>query len=998
MGRAIRSWLFAAAVLSLFFAPEARAQYFGRNKVQYDRDHILVLATDHFDIYHAAEDAAAAGLAARMAERWYARLSKVFDHTLRGRQAVVLYGSHRRFEQTNVYNGLVDESTGGFTDSRKRRIVLPFAASLAETDHVLGHEIVHAFQFDIADQHRSILAVPLWVVEGMAEYLTLGPDDPQTAMWMRDAVASAALPSIQQLSSTRYFPYRWGAALWSYLAGRYGDDLPAKTLRAKRDVKRRLEQITGLTLAQLTDDWHASMREKYRTVQTGAELPRPLISRRSGGGRLNLAASLSPDGRRIVFLSERDQFSIDLFLADARTGRISRKLLTTATNAEFESLQYLHSAGEWDPEGTRFALTTVTRGRAALLILGVDDGSATRELPLPEVDEAYSPTWSPDGRLIAFSGMKGGVTDLWTVDLSTHALRRLTNDPFADLHPAWSPDGRTIAFSTDRFTSHIARLAFGTYRIGLFDVGSSGIAAAPFIDGMNHMNPVWSGDQGGGRDLYFVGDRDGIGNVFRLERASSRIEQVTDVATGVSGVTRVSPVLSVSAQTGTLVFSVFRNSGYVVQQIPFVDRVAGTRVESGEVSAPGPAAGEESPVAPVAPLPAVAATVRPQKLYQPKLALEGIGSPYFSAGGGPLGSYVAGGASMLFGDLLGDHQLLTAIYVSSHLDESALGALYVNRKSRLNWGLSIDQTPELRMRYTGSYVNTDREHVVTRTRERMLWTNRHLGGFAAYPLNRSQRVELSAGFRQIGFERERLIDQLSTRTGMVIEHETEALPPEPSVGVADGGIALIGDTAIFGATAPIVGSRYRFQLTSNVGGLSYANVLADYRRYVMPVRPYTLAVRIVHSGRYGGDAGDFRLRDAYVGSPTLVRGYGASTVMRSDCPAGSADCPKLNTLVANRVVVAKVELRVPVWSTLMTTSQVRYGPLPMDAFVFADAGAGWGGEQRFGPGGLDGKVVRSVGAGVRGNIAGLVLEVVAVKPLDLVRSKWGFAVNLRPGF
>ena len=999
LGRALRVRLLASAALILFVASDAHAQYFGRNKVQYDRDDVLVLTTDHFDIYYAREDAPAATLAARMAERWYARLAKVFDHTLRGRQPVVLYGSHRRFEQTNVYNGLIDESTGGFTDSRKRRIVLPFAASLAETDHVLGHEIVHAFQFDIADQHRSMLAVPLWVVEGMAEFLTLGPDDPQTAMWMRDAVASGTLPTIQQLSSTRYFPYRWGAALWSHLVAVFGDDLPARTLRAKRDVKRRLEELTGRSVAELTDAWHASLREKYGVGAADADLPRPLISRRSGGGRLNLAASLSPDGRRLVFLSDRDQFSIDLFLADAETGRVIRKLLTTAASTDFESLQYLHSAGAWDPAGTRFAMATIARGRPVLLVLGVDDRSATREVLLPQLDEAYSPTWSPDGRLIAFSGMKGGVTDLWTVDLATQDLHRLTNDPFADLHPAWSPDGRTLAFSTDRFTTSLASLTFGAYRIGLLDIASSRITPAPFVEGMNHVNPVWSGVPGGGRDLYFVGDRGGVGNVFRLETVSSQITRVTDVTTGVSGVTRVSPVLSVATHTGALVFSVFRNSGYVVQQIPFVDRIAGTDVESWDVAAPAVVgASDASTIEPVPPLPAVASNQRTQKLYKPKLSLEAVGSPYFSAGGGPLGNYVAGGASMLFGDLLGDHQLLTAVYVSSRLDESALGALYINRKARLNWGISFDQTPELRLRHIDSSLSTDRENVVTRTRERLLWTNRHLGGFAAYPLNRSQRVELSAGFRQIGFERERLIDQLSTRTGMVVDHDTKPLPSEPSVGVADAGIALIGDTAIFGATAPMVGTRYRFQLTGNVGGLTYTNVLADYRRYVMPLRPYTLAVRLVHLGRYGEDAGDFRLRDSYVGSSTLVRGYGASTVVRSDCPAGSADCPKLNTLVANRVVAAKVELRVPVWSTLMTTSQVRYGPLPVDAFVFADAGAGWGGEQRFGPGGLDGKIVRSYGAGVRGSIAGLVVEVAAVKPLDLVRSTWGFAVNLRPGF
>src|SRR5688572_25163354 len=252
-----------SAVFLLCLAADASAQYFGRNKVQYDTDRVLVLATEHFDIYYSKEDAEAAALAARMAERWHSRLTAALSHTLRGRQPIVLYGSHRRFEQTNVHNGLIDESTGGFTDSRKRRIVLPFAASLADTDHVLGHEIVHAFQFDIADQYRSSLAVPLWFVEGMAEYLTLGAGDPQTAIWMRDAVQFGKLPSIKELSSPRYFPYRWGAALWAHLADRFGPDLPARALRARRDVKRRLLEVTGQSLETLSSGWHDALRGRY---------------------------------------------------------------------------------------------------------------------------------------------------------------------------------------------------------------------------------------------------------------------------------------------------------------------------------------------------------------------------------------------------------------------------------------------------------------------------------------------------------------------------------------------------------------------------------------------------------------------------------------------------------------------------------------------------------------------------------------------------------------
>jgi hypothetical protein len=995
MGPAFWNRLIASAVLLLCLGVEARAQYFGRNKVQYDRTTVRVLTTEHFDIYYSQEDAAAAVIAGRLAERWHARLAKVFDHALRGRQPIVLYGSHRRFEQTNVYRGLIEETTGGFTDSRKRRIVLPFAGSLAETDHVLGHEIVHAFQFDISDQYRSPLAVPLWFVEGMAEYLTLGADDPQTAIWMRDAVRSNKLPSIADLASARYFPYRWGAAVWSQLVQQFGEDVPAKALRAKRDVRRRLRAITGRSLDELSAAWHAALREKYATGTASADGV-ALISSRSGGGRLNLAASLSPDGTRIMFLSERDQFSMDLFLADAATGRTLRKLITTATNAEFESLQYLNSAGAWDPAGSRFALATIKAGKPVLLVLGVDRPQDQREVPLADVDEIYSPTWSPDGQRLAFSAVRGGVTDLFVLNLATDAVRRLTDDAYADLQPAWSPDGRTIAFTSDRFTTNLVRLTFGAYRIALVDVDSGTISAVPAIDG-SQFDPAWSPD---GASLYFVGDPDSRSNVYRMDRSDARVFRLTDTDTGISGVTRTGPVLSVSSGTGALAFNVFRNGAYEIHTLTDADGIGGTLLDS---ASPSEGTGDDSSstaaaeIQPVSPLPALAGDQTPHS-YRPRLSLEAIGSPYFSAGGGPVGGYVSGGGSLLFGDLLGDHQLMTAVYLSSRFDESAFGAIYISRKSRVNWGVTLEQIPELRLRTMALYAEPERAQVVTRERERTLWTNRRLGGFAAYPLTRSHRVELSAGFTELSFAREGWRDLVSTLTGMTVEHQTFPLSDEPSIGMADAGLALVGDSAISGATGPMIGSRYRFQATANVGGLSYTSVLADYRRYLMPIRPYTIALRFVHAGRYGADAADFRLHDSYLGSPTLVRGYSSNNVVRRECRNGTADCPTLNTLLANRIVAAKLEVRVPLWSTITSTSRIRYGPLPVDAFLFADAGAGWGGEQRFGPGGFDGRIVRSVGAGIRANAAGFVLELAAVRPFDLRGAGWTFGFNLRPGF
>ena len=131
----------------LCWSPGAQAQYFGQNKVQYEHFDFKVLKTEHFDIYYYPAEAQAAEEAGRMAERWYTRLSRVFNHTLNGRQPVILYASHPDFEQTNVVEGELGQGTGGVTESARRRVTLPLGGSLQETDHVLGHELVHAFQY-----------------------------------------------------------------------------------------------------------------------------------------------------------------------------------------------------------------------------------------------------------------------------------------------------------------------------------------------------------------------------------------------------------------------------------------------------------------------------------------------------------------------------------------------------------------------------------------------------------------------------------------------------------------------------------------------------------------------------------------------------------------------------------------------------------------------------------------------------------------------------------
>src|SRR4029450_3340480 len=149
------SLLFVLVILTLPAAAHAQGGYFGRNKVQYREFKFQVLKTEHFDIHFYPEEEAAARMAARTGGRWYARLSKLLNHELRGRQPVILYASAPHFWQTTALEGDMGEGTGGVTEAYKRRIGLPVAGPVHLTGQVVRHELVPACQYDITNTSAS---------------------------------------------------------------------------------------------------------------------------------------------------------------------------------------------------------------------------------------------------------------------------------------------------------------------------------------------------------------------------------------------------------------------------------------------------------------------------------------------------------------------------------------------------------------------------------------------------------------------------------------------------------------------------------------------------------------------------------------------------------------------------------------------------------------------------------------------------------------------------
>jgi outer membrane protein assembly factor BamA len=206
--------------------------------------------------------------------------------------------------------------------------------------------------------------------------------------------------------------------------------------------------------------------------------------------------------------------------------------------------------------------------------------------------------------------------------------------------------------------------------------------------------------------------------------------------------------------------------------------------------------------------------------------------------------------------------------------------------------------------------------------------------------------------------------------------------------------AYVRDTAVFGPTGPILGGRSRIEVATTFGELSATRLLVDHRRYVMPVKPYTLAMRVVHLGQYGRDADDVRVLPSFLGSRYFLRGYGWGAI-RCQLNADGA-CGGYDELLGSRLLVGNLELRAPLLG--MRTRDLRYGVVPAEGFVFADGGMVWSRTPEFSAAPSERRLVRSFGIGVRVNALGLPLEWAAVRATDPPAVGWSFGLTIRPSF
>ncbi|MCX7836260.1 MAG: hypothetical protein N2450_09385 [bacterium] len=842
---------------------------FGKNKVQYETPQWKTIQSKHFEILFPQNGYELAVITAEYAEQAYNHLSRGLDYQLEkdDKITIITHLSHNQFQQSNVTTEMPEESVGGFTEFLKTRVVIPYEGNWEKYRHVIHHELTHAIllrkyygkgiQSVITGLTR--MPLPLWYIEGLAEYQSRFGWDIEADMFLRDAVVNDWLPDIEELNG--YMNYKGGQSILYYISKTYGKskvtDLVNK-VRQYRDFSRGVRSALGMEIKELNSRWKQWVKNQYWKTASNYQIPNDfaiqMTNREKFGNYINNAPAISPQGDRIVFLSDRSDY-FDIWLMNGFDGKVIKRLIKGQRTARFEELHWLQSGISWDPSGTLITFGAKANGKDALFVMNTYTGKIVSHYSF-ELDGVYTPNWSPDGTKIAFQGFKNGLCDLYYITYPEGKLVKVTNDVYTDADPEWSDDSQFLLFTSDRLdvletNDSILTKDFAKHPISQYDLYKINIHTKEIVrvtdSPETERSPVWIPNQNA---FLYVSNQNGIYNLYRFDFTTKTTQPITNVLTGV-----FQPSIS---NDGSIAFTAFYKGGYDIyffsKPLSINDTVKLSYTPFAEESKNNPKSlpydtlnlSAKRTLERIDPSKFVFDDLRQSKKkktkqdsvpsqeinidtsqfylsknYRVKLTPDLL----FASAGFSSFSGFQGMGQMMFSDLLGNHVIYVSTDLYYDIENTNVNLAYFYLRKRIDLGL-------------GSFHNVYFFNYG--------WTrDRNYGIYLElqYPISKFLRIDGTLNFMNINRAR----FTLDREKYITLQTRHVLLP----------GLSIVKDNTIWGHTGPVNGERYRIsamwspdfdnhqvQFHKNKWGLDFKTYQFDYRKYYRLTKENSIAIRL----------------------------------------------------------------------------------------------------------------------------------------------------------
>jgi WD40-like Beta Propeller Repeat len=832
--------LLLALALTLATAAPAAAQlvsayytYFGQNKIVYDRFDWKTYRSTHFTIYFYDRDEAQLQKVASYAESAYDEISRALNFQVPKPINIIYYSTHSEFEQTNTLPYFIPEGVGAFALPTRNRMVLPIDIPDEKLQKLIAHELTHVFQFEILFGGSFIRAytsgAPQWLTEGMASYFG-NDEDAKDQMVLRDAVLADQVPDIAERGIYGFFAYRFGHAVFDFMETEWGKDGVRDFIFEYRgQLGPSIDKVLKRTFGISAEDFDVKFRRflRHRFIKILTERGEPI----DFGDRVRLGEDETAELSVRAFPSGDLGAAISTLGEDANVvlfGARERKLFKNLTKGYKTKYEYI--VAQWlttgpiggvdlavSPDGNTLALFVRRERGRELLLLNALDGDIRDMIPMPDLDQQLNPTFSPDGRFIAFRALKAGRSDIYAYSLETKAITSVTNDDAYDFAPVYSPDGQWVYYSSVQGT---------TAKIFRIKPGVAESREQITYGNWNDEDAALSPD---GKRLFFTSDRDGgIYNIYSINLDNGETVLYTNVVGGC-----FSPSILLSRDgSERLVFAAYYKRRFTLY-------VTDAKKPFRKLAELNPAASPAGPTTIPPFQPSIEVTLDPEKITKKpshRLVLEdaNVGVGYSSD------QQFLSNTYLIFGDNLGDRRFTFVLQSISSFTN--IYAQYVDQSRRLSKGVEAFDSRQY-------FLAVDANGQVQRTRLGYRFT----GGdfFGAYPLNRYYRLEGALGYTSRKYDGYPVYG--NPDIGVLCGFNITCIASNNSYPTI--GATLVGDTVQYESFGPISGRAVQLgakwspyvsgtKIPGTSGSTLSLDFSLDYRHYFKILPRTLIAARI----------------------------------------------------------------------------------------------------------------------------------------------------------
>jgi len=910
--------------LSLYLPSSAQFVDFGRNKVQYSDFEWNTMSTEHFKIYYYKEAKELAEQGAYFAEEQYKNLVQKFNHSLYDTVPIIFYASPLHFKQTNTSPGFIPDGVGGFFEFVKGRVVIPFEGSIGQFQHVIAHELVHVFMTSkILSQQKihgqvSERMPPLWFTEGLAEYWSTKWDT-QAEMVLKDAVINNYIVGLDDWENFygTYLMYKLGQKVIEYIAQNYGED---KVLQLQENFwmddnfSTVMEKTIGKDYKAFDRDFLYYLKKMYLPDYADHDNPSQVSKNIFSAGFAHKPTFSDFNGKKDIYYIGNQTGYTSIYKTSLSQRGEGELVVKGESSDDFEQFHFFRTGLDVSSKGV-LAFITQKGDRDAIHLYDVSKEKLISDFSFDNIVNIGSPTWSKDGKLIAFPATDfGGRSDLYILNIETEALTRLTNDYYDERDPDFSPDGKYLVFSSDRTS-----FGMNKYNLFLYELSTHAITYLTIGDQIDY-NPRFSPD---GSKVVFTSTITGEQNIWMID-----LNKNTSSSIGKPGNTyqwdnlpenlemkRLTNFITAAydpdfAGDDKIIFSSYEYGSITIRMLDNVSQIYDTSKVSAKIDYTKK--GQNWDFAKIESNPK-----KNQLKYTKDYALD-IASSSISSD--PVFGTNAGGIISL-SDVLSNEKYYILLFNNSDSQSEFwksfnIAISKVSLEQRLNYAYGIYHLSGKRYDLTESDVS---------------YYERIYGGYLSfsYPLSFFKRIETSVNLA----ESNKNIDFLDNTRSLLLSNT----------------ISYVHDNTLWTYTGPIDGERFNLTLgyTSDIdnSNSNYYSILLDYRKYFRISNTVALAFR----GQYFMNEGK-EPRRFFMGGSWSLRGWDR------------------NSLRGSKLWQSNLELRFPFINALIFRFPlgINLGFPGIRGALYVDAGNTWDNFENYG------ETKGSIGGGLRLNLFGFI--------------------------